>query len=480
VKLRREVAWAAVAALALVGWAVIIARSWDTWITMNHATGTVAVLADAALHGEAAGHEGESLYLGALYAPPFPLLVAALYRTGLSWLHALRVASLLSALLLLAAIALASRAAGASRGGAVVAVTIVVGCNLFKVGSLGGRADLLAAAFTTAAIAAWLRDREHRGWAAPVLAAAAWLCKLSEIAMPLALVALTIATRDPRPLARFIARFALACAAGVAVMSPFHAISWYTQALSTTLLAPPNLSNILRGPAEVLRYVGSFSELAVLAAAAIAALADPARRSRADGAAPLRFGTGAALLVALLVLANRGADHNHLLTAIALAAVCASTAWDTMPARVLAMTALLTVVPATWRDTAALIRQAASPAERRAEVIAAVRAEPGPVLAEDPLLLLAAGRRSPITDPSTLRSRARAGDERAKSVLQATAEGRWSLILLEQDADRAVAWYRDFHFGDAFTAALRERYARADEKDFFVLYRRRTEAVQAP
>ena len=112
-RVTRDGAVTAVLVVALVAWAVILVRAWDTWVEMNHATGTVAALADAALHGESAGHEGASGYLGALYAPPYPLLVAGLERAGLSWLHALRLGSVVSALLLLAAAASAARAAGA-------------------------------------------------------------------------------------------------------------------------------------------------------------------------------------------------------------------------------------------------------------------------------------------------------------------------------------------------------------------------------
>src|SRR5215831_4617300 len=110
-RIPRDGAVAAVLVVALAAWVVIVARAWDTWVAMNHATGTVAALADAALHGEAAGHEGASEYLGALYAPPFPLAVAGLELAGLSWLHALRLAAFGSGLLLLAAAAWAARAA---------------------------------------------------------------------------------------------------------------------------------------------------------------------------------------------------------------------------------------------------------------------------------------------------------------------------------------------------------------------------------
>jgi len=474
-RVTRDGAVTAVLVVALVTWAAIVVRAWDTWVEMNHASGTVAVLADAALHGEAAGHEGASEYLGALYAPPYPLLVAALKRAGLSWLHALRAGSLLSALLLLGAVAWAARAAGASTTGARLALALLAACNLFKVATLGGRADLLAAAFSVLAVGAWLRDRELKGWACAAFAAAAWACKVSEVAAPLAIVAMSVFARDGATVARFVLRFALACVVVVALLAPFHSLSWYAQALSTTVFAPPNLSNPVRGPAELLRYLASFAELGLVAVMGVSALLDPAMRR-----SPLRWSTGAALLVAMGVLANRGADHNHLLTAVALAGVCAGAAWETSPARTLALVAVTVLLPAAaWRDLWAQSRYAADPSAKRAQVLAVVRAEPGPVLAEDPLLLLAAGRRSPISDPSTLRSRALAGDPRAQRIATETTERRWALIVLETDA-ASEAWYRDFHFGDAVMRPLRAGYERTGDADGFAFYRPRATPTPSP
>lgn len=475
-RIPREWVVTAVLVVALVAWGVIVVRAWDTWVEMNHTTGTVAALADAALHGEAAGHEGASEYLGALYAPPFPLVVAGLKRAGLSWLHALRLGALGSALLLLAAAAWAARAAGANPTGVRVTLALIAACNLFKVASLAGRADLLSAALTVLAVGAWLRDRELKGWACAAFAAAAWACKLSEVTVPLAVLATSVLRRDAATAARFGLRFALASAAGLVILLPFHSLSWDAQVIATTLFAPPNLTNRLRGPAELLRYIGSFAELGVLAVLGVGALLEPAMRR-----SPLRACTGAALLIALAVLANRGSDHNHLLTSVVLAGVCAGAAWGSGGSRDLALLALAIVLPAAcWRDEAAQARYAARPAERRAQVLAAIRAEPGPVLSEDALLLLAAGRRSPISDPATLRSRALAGDPRAQRIATETAAGRWALVVLVNDPEKSTAWYRDFHFGDAIMQPLLARYAHAGDADDYVLYRRRPASPALP
>jgi len=87
-------------------------------------------------------------------------------------------------------------------------------------------------------------------------------------------------------------------------------------------------------------------------------------------------------------------------------------------------------------------------------------------------VLLAAGRRSPITDPATLRSRALAGDLRAQRIAAETADRHWALVVLETDTANE-AWYRDFHFGDAVMRPLRAGYERAGDADGFALYRPR-------
>src|SRR6185295_20308622 len=134
-------------ALAFVAWLSILLFAWPTYEGMNHATGNVAALADAVLHGEAPGAPKSDVFLGTPYFPPVPMLVAALKDTGMSWRAALRWVDFLSMLALLAAVALA----GQSLGGGGVAMTVSLGVLLvsfpFVRASLAGRADPLAAAF---------------------------------------------------------------------------------------------------------------------------------------------------------------------------------------------------------------------------------------------------------------------------------------------------------------------------------------------
>ncbi len=465
--------------VALTAWFALLLKTWDGWTGMNHATGTVAALADASLHGESPGHLRDSAFLGTVYAPPFPLGVAALRATGMSWHAALRWASLAAALALLGAVAAATMASGASAAGVAVAVALILASYPFKAASLAGRADLLAAALSLGALAAWAGDREQRGWLTAALAALAWLTKLSTLTMPLAVVLWSLSQQQGVPAVRFIARFVLCAALGGLLTLPFHGAAWYSSALGTLITAPPNTAHLLRGPAELLRYLGSFAELAAAAALALAFLA--ARESRRR---PARSFALAALVMAFAVLANRGSDHNHLVELTALAAVCAGVFSERIGARAVGLPAALLVVvvaAASWRDLQEMGREASWPATRRAAVLAVVSADSGRVLCEDPLVALAAGRRSPISDPATLRSLAHAGDRDARAVVQGLADGRWSLVVLESDLEQgAPKWYRDFHLGPEAVAALRARYQAAGTADGYSLYRRRAPASPPP
>ncbi len=458
--------------IALTAWIVSLVRTWDGYTGMNHTAGTVAALADATLHEEAPGAERSGVFLGTIYAPPFPLLVAALHGSGMSWRAALRWASLLSAVALLAAVFAAAVATGGSAAGAAVALALIIAAFPFKAASLAGRADLLAAACSIAALAAWNLDREQRGWLTAMLAALGWLTKLSTLTLPVAIVIWAVNQQQAVPAIRFVARFVLFVALGTLVTLPFHGAAWYSSALGTLLASPPNTGHALRGPAELLRYLGAFAELAAAAALALAFVTSRETRHR-----PVRSFAVATLALALVVLSNRGSDHNHLIELAAFAAVAGGIWCERIGARAVALpAALVTVVvcAASWRDLQSFNRQADDPAARRDAVLAAVRADTGSVFAEDPLVVLAAGRRSPLADPATFRSLERDGDRAARRMVADLAAGRWSLVVLETDLETgAPRWYHDFHLGDDAVTALRERYEKRGNADGYVLYARR-------
>ena len=463
-------------AVAFVAWITVVLFAWPTYEGMNHPSGDVAACADAVLHGEAPGWSRGDAFLGTTCFPPVPLLVAAVKDTGMSWRAALRWVDLLCMLALLAAVALA----GQSLGGGGVAMTVSLAVLLvsypFVRSSIAGHADPLAAALSIGALAAWCRDPRRRGWAAPAFAAAATLVKASALAVPLAVVISSFGPGARRGAGPFAARYFAAIALGIAITLPWHGLGWYGDVLYTLAFAPPNTSWLLRGPFELLRDVGSFAELAVLAGLAIVYLTGEWSRGR-----PVRPYATAALVLALVVLANRGSDHGDLLVLTSLAAVAAGL-WAEHATRreaVLGVALVVIVVAgASTRELLSVSRESFSRDARRDQVVAAVRAEPAPVLCEDPLVALAAGRRSDISDASTLRSRLRKGDARARAIRDRIAGGHYGLIVLDQNlAAERDRWYRDFQFGDTIVTALESRYLEAGRADGYWLYRRILPAV---
>ena len=452
--------------LALGAWLWVQHGVWDTAVGINHVSGVIAALADGLSRGETPGREVRALGLGTLYAPPFPALVAAVHELGASWLHALRIASVLTAAALGAAVVRATRTLGGGPVACAVAVAALLTVFPVKLATLAGRADLLAAAFTVAAFSAWQRDPAQRGWGAPALAALAILTKLTEATVPLAMVLTAAASRDAGGLSRFASRFALCTLAGFVLLLPLHAPEWYREILVNMFLATPNVSHPLRGASELLRYSAAYSEIALIAAGTLFAL-----RTRDETARRSAIAIGSALMIAMGVMSNRGADHNHLVTTLALAAAATGLAWDRVPRSAQAL-ALLVCTGALWRDGQSFARQMHQPIEIRTNIVQAIRSEPGAVLSEDPLLALMAGRTPVIADAGTIRARARLGDPRSRAVVEQVRRRAFALIVLRIETEgRGLEWYRDFQFGTDFATAVQQQYQKTEWVDGYWLYR---------
>jgi hypothetical protein len=455
--------------VGLSGWLAAVVALWRSYFGMFPATGVVAALADGVLRGQSPGHDDGRAFLVSYYFPPFPILVAAAHRLGLDWLQALRAGTLLCGSLVLASAAWTAHALGAGRRGALLAPALVAATYSFKASGIDGRADLLAVAFSLGALAAWTRDREARGWALPALAAASLLTKATSVAVPLALVAWALGRRQGATLARFGWRFAAAALAGLLLTLPAHGPAWYASALHTLATASPGTSNLVRAPAELLRYLGACGELALFATLAIVLLASRRMRS-----APVTACGVASLLITLAVMTNVGSGPNHLDELGAIAATCAAVwAAPRLSRRTLLppLALAIAVLGASWRDLVPAVRHAGAAGNVRAQVIEAVRREPGEVLTEDALLSLAAGRRPAISDAAPLRPLSLQGDPRALRVVDALERRRFSLVVINDDLEASARWYRVVYLGEPVIAALKANYRAAGVVDGYHLYR---------
>jgi len=393
-----------------------------------------------------------------------------------SWLAALRTGSVVSGTLLIVVAGTSALALGAGRRGAALAVALVLATFPFKASILDGRADLLATAFTLAGLAAWSRDEQARGWATPAFAAAAFLTRASSITIVLAMLAWSLRRRDRGMLARFALRLAACVAAGVLLSLPVRGPDWYASVLRDVATHATGRSSLLRGPAELLRYLGVCPELSVFVAFSLAALASRGMRDR-----PVAAFAGASLVLSAYVMTKFASGPNHLVEPAAIAAVLAAV-WaaprlarrSRLPAWALA----IAVLGASWRDLVPVLRHGADAANRRAQVIERVRAEPGDVLTEDALLSLAAGRRPAVSDMDALRAMALGGDPRALGVVDQLATGRFALVVLNGDLETSASWYRSIGFTDRTIPPLRARYREAEVVDDYHLYRAQAPAAR--
>ncbi|HTM58009.1 MAG TPA: hypothetical protein VL123_06310, partial [Candidatus Udaeobacter sp.] len=373
-----------VAALAVVAISAAIGSVVAVWPGshgLRSAAGSYAALADAALRGESPGHDQGRSFLTTYYFPPFPLVIAAAKRIGLGWLGALRLASLLSGLCLLIAAAWLARALGAGARGAWLACALVIACYPVKATLLDARADLLAAAFSLAALAAWSRDEEARGWSVPLLSAASLMIKATSFTLPVAFIAVWHWRRRSGLLVRFGGRFLIAIVVGIAVMVPFHGPAWYADSARALFLHSGGRSSFVRGPAELLRYLGSFGELAILGALAGAWL----MRRDPGGDRPGAPITAFALLCvtyAIIVMMNFESGENHLVELSALLATLAAiwaaprlTSAGALPAIAIS----IAVLGASWRDLETTLRHARTPQNLETRLSATLRAENGAV-----------------------------------------------------------------------------------------------------
>jgi hypothetical protein len=465
--------------IAIAAWAGSLIAVWPTWQGMNHSTGDVAALADAALHGEAPGLARGDAFLGTLNFPPVPLLTAAAKHTGISWRAAIRWVNLLGALALMAAVAVAAQALGGSGVAITVSLALLIVSAPFASASLAGRSDPFAAALSIGALAAWCRDPRRRGWRAPALAAAAWLVDPAALTTPFAVLIASFGPGARRAAGPFAARFFTAVAAGVVLSIPWHGPGWYADAFATLVVHRPYGFLPLRGPFELLRDVASAAELAVLFALAIVFLIGEWSRGR-----PVRPFAVASLVLATIAMSSRGSDENLMLELTAVAAIGAGMWAERATRREAALgtaLVLIAVCGAAWRGTEQLGGVRHRPEARRDQVIEAIRSAPGPVLSEDPLLALAAGGRAEVADAAALQSRLRHGDPRAVQFVARLNAGRYALAVLDRDlADERPSDYRDFAFGPAVAAALEARYRAGGEVDGYSLRWLQVASAPAP
>jgi hypothetical protein len=469
--------------------------AWESGNALNHVSGAWMTLADDLARGTfyRALHDPSGVYGGTRFFPLSIALHAGLLRAGAGIVAAGYVLSAAAAGLLLAGTLLLLRRLGLSRGPALAFAALAFAGFGAQHGISSVRGDLLPVALSALALAAVVPAATGRRIAlAVVLLGLAFAAKPTALTAAGAAVAWLLARRELRA--------ATALAAGVAALAVAVVVA--TDALSggrfLAILAAcadggTDLGFAVRAPIRLGDYLatGDPSGVVLIAAAAVPlALAAPslaraARGPRAD-APPLLL---AALWLAsasagvLTVFASPGTGTNHLAelevaAAVTLGALAAGTGRAARAARLAApvvAAAGLALALETWREDAG--------SSRLAEVRAAARALPeGPILSEDPLVPLLAGRQPILLDPWMLRLAASRDPALTEALAADLARGAYAAVVLFRDLDApdADAWYADRNLGLPLVSAIRRGYRRTGEVGTYHLYAPRRPPGAAP
>jgi hypothetical protein len=186
------------------------------------------------------------------------------------------------------------------------------------------------------------------------------------------------------------------------------------------------------------------------------------RENRSD-VLPIYFAL--VLVVTTVIFGSPGIGINHLLDLQIAAVVLLAVAISRAPALaelgtgLLAFALVIAVVP----SSQGLHSDLARPSFRRdtAEVLGRLPADPRPVLAENPLIVVNSNQAPYLLDPFMFRILARKHPELAGHLWEKMKQQGFAAIVLERDPATAEGkdWYTDTHFGGEFLRDLNEHYA---------------------
>jgi hypothetical protein len=485
----RTALWA-VAGAILACWIalVVIHRADDYRVT--HMQGVWIALAEAARGGDlyAPLFDGER-YAGTRYMP-LPILLNALASSliGDPWIAGkLVAASLMGGLLALVLVVLRQLNCPWPIAVALAAVVVATETGLQAGTTIGG--DLLPVVLQVGALAV-VSTRRGR-WAllaAGGLAGLAFASKLTGVWAALAITTWLVLRREWRA----AAAFAVACVVAAGVV--LGAVEVLTRGgLSEHLLAfsvagVQSVLSLLRGPNQVLYNLLEYASGAVvLFPLAVLGTMLPGRSWRP----PLvHLALGYAVLVLLVVYADVGTGFNQLIDLVVLVVLAAGHLAGRAAAggdpRQLPVLVLTVAIAAAWAAGLDLVRTVGFDLRRAAAAIKAHEATPRAatlvaglirpdedVLAEDPSIPVALGRRPVVMDPFMLARLDRAHAEWIDPLIARIEQRQFDLVVMVVPLENRNVdfWWTDFHFGPRVADALRRSYRFDRRVERYTLYR---------
>ncbi len=454
------VAPALAAAVLVVVTVVGAARSWLRYDGLTHVGGAWATLAADLAAGEFYRPLVSELgYGGTRFMPLFFTIHAAIIRAGAAPIEAGLATSLLSVLFLLAGVHTLLRRSGTSAATAACATVGVLAAESARQAMGDVRGDALPLALNVWGLVL-LAGARPRPVAAGVLFALAFAAKVTALyAVPVAAVYLFYA-HGRTDAVRLVITAAIGTA-GVLAGAEVASSGRFGQILAACAGGGTDLSYAARAPLWFLRIAAERDPvmLAVFAAAAACRLRDARRRE--IGLPALYF--AGSLLATVAIYATRGTTENHLIDlhvagVVAVAAGVGST--RRTPSASLRLLLAACFLAAAVAEVRGFFGRGAG---RRADIEAALASAgtgDGPLLAQDPVVALAAGERPYLLDAFMFRV-VTARDP-------TLAEPMWA--MLDRRAFRAVVLKNDVntpfgrelltktHFGPKFLDRLAANY----------------------
>jgi hypothetical protein len=451
-----------------------VAVFWANQAYLDSTSGSWSALAVDLTRGvfyrPAIGPDG---YGGTLYFPLHFVLHAALIVAIGDSVRAGQILAAVSVSLLVLGVYFVLRRTGAMPIVAASCAALVLASQTVQEALLSIRGDTLAAALSVWGLGLCVRPgmskREIVGAAA--LFVLAFATKVTAVSgFGAALIALAL-RREFAVASRLLAITVVGFAVVVAgVYFGSHGNAFGQMGSRATSL---HLLDLVRAPLSFARLAREVPETLVFIQLGVAAFLAFAMARRLPVAALFFMGT---LAVTSVVCVFEGADTNHLVEAHA-ASILVVAAWVLTRSRAdieFALSALAVAGLAASLSLASGLMNHRS--EQRhgtfSQTLALIPDARGPILAENPLVPIAAGERPYVADAFTLRMMRRSDPAVVEPLWNGLREHRFSAVVLERDphTDRGSEWYRSGFFGEGFIDELERSYREAGRVGERIVY----------
>jgi hypothetical protein len=481
----------ACAALILAAWVVIAVVHADDRYHVGWVEGTRIALARAAAHGELFPPLIDGQFYGGTRLMPGPVILhAGLSRVTGEYLVSGKLLAYLSTALLLVIVVVLLRRAGCPRAGALALAAGILATFPGLLAATTPQGDALSVALQLIALGLILHSQRRVATiGAAALCALAVVAKLTAVWAALAILAWLL-LRDRRRLVLFGGAFLVLLVTEAGLLELLSGGRMLTNLHAVAFAGSDGIGGFVRSPTRALSLVADGASLVlVLFPVAFLGLLLRGRQALSLWLVSLL----SALVVLLVVMADSGALHNHLLDLVVLTLLAAGDVWGTVSPssrRMSAAGAAIAVVALWGLGTSFLLELRPDLEEAAREVVGATPARYASdplagelrrrsLLSEDPYVPVSLDRKPVVLDPWMLLRLGRKHPAWTSALAARIDAHQFDRIVLVYPIG-FEAWYRQMHFGSAIAAAIRRSYRLREVRQGYYVYAPVGQARDAP